>query len=143
MPCPVCQGLLKYYDRRKRKALNGRGEQEVYSLRRLRCCSCKRLHLELPWFLIPYKRYRLEVIEEVIAGRAEQAPVEERTRQKIKAWYRQIKTHFLGVWRFCITHGFASPKLSPILTTYVRATVNSGFWPTHPLGRHIWKKNPL
>ena len=137
MPCPICQGLLKYYDRRKRKALNGQGEQEVYSLRRLRCSSCKRLHLELPWFLIPYKRYRLEVIEEVIANCAEQAPVEERTRQKIKAWYRQIKTHFLGVWHFCIMQGFASPQISPVLATYVRATVNSGFWPTHPFGRRI------
>ena len=133
MPCPICQGLLEYYDRRKRKAINGQGEQEVYSLRRLRCSNCKRLHLELPWFLIPYKRYRLEVIED----RAEQAPVEERTRQKIKAWYGQIKTDFLGVWQWCIMQGFASPQISPVLTTYVRATVNSGFWPTHPFGRRI------
>lgn len=54
MPCQICQDLLKSYDRHKRKAINGQGEQEVYSLRRLRCSSCKRLHLELPWFLIPY-----------------------------------------------------------------------------------------
>ena len=129
--------MLKYYDRRKRTALNARGEREVYRLRRLRCCNCKRIHLEMPWFLIPYKRYRLDVIEAVIEDRAEQAPIEERTRQKIKAWYRQIKTHFLGVWHRCVTHGFASPHHHPALAAYVRATVNSGFWPTHPFGRRI------
>lgn len=129
--------MLKYYDRRKRTALDMWGEREVYSLRRLRCSSCKRIHLEIPWFLVPYKRYRLEVIEAVIEDRAEQAPVEERTRQKIKAWYRRIKTHFLGVWHWCITHGFAFTQHRPALATYVRATVNSGYWPTHPVGRRI------
>lgn len=135
IPCPICQGELKHYDRRNRKAIDENGVQRTYCLRRLRCQRCKRLHIELPDLIIPCKRYMASVIAAVITGQKVHIPYEERTIQKFRRWYRQIKVHFQGVWQWCLMNGFASPRKELDLFVYVRATVNSGFWPNHPYGR--------
>lgn len=140
--CPICQGLLKHYDRRIRKAI-GSEEVKQYSLRRLRCQTCGKLHLELPDFLLPYKRYEAKVIVAVIHGEAAQAPNETRTIQKIRSWYKQIISALTGIWHRVVSSGFASPKKEPDLYLLVRAAVNSGFWPIHPYGHYPGSKNPL
>lgn len=132
--CPICRGDLKPYDRRKRSAVNSDGKKNRYVLRRLRCQSCLKLHLELPDTLIPYKRYEVQVIEQVITGTAGQIPYEERTRQKIRHWYHQAHQHLSGFWR-SISSGLSSPGRSPELIELVRAIVNSGMWLFHPNGR--------
>ena len=50
--CPYCQGELKPYDRRKRVLLDHNGKRWVFSLRRLRCQKCKRMHIELPDMIV-------------------------------------------------------------------------------------------
>lgn len=107
----------------------------MYRLRRLRCVGCRKLHLELPDVLIPYKRYESAVIARVIAGASIQVPNDERTIGKIRIWYKQVKEYLTGVWNWCVSHGFASPRDELKLSDLVRAAVNIGFWSFHPNGR--------
>ena len=146
--CPHCLSELFPYDRRDRKYRDQNGDWKILVIRRLRCSNlrCRRIHAELPDFLVPYKRYTVSSIEAVLTGTAQVTPVEESTRQRWKRWYRQLRNHFLGVarsvWRKQaeITRTlFASPtiegssiwdEISFSLAELVRLTVNSGNWLT-------------
>lgn len=66
--CPKCGGQLKYYDSVKRIVRTKRRVTKNVIIRRLKCVKCKRLHRELPSFLLPYKQYEMEVILGVIEG---------------------------------------------------------------------------
>lgn len=135
IPCPICGGHLLQRDRRKRCVIDQEDTKLVFSLRRLFCDRCKRLHTELPDFIIPYKRYGSKVIESLVTDDEGTIPYEGRTRQKIKSWYEKILGHLKGVWRQQVSLGFVSPDLSPTLVNLVRAAVNSGMWINHPFGR--------
>lgn len=146
--CPHCQAELFPYDRRDRKYRDQDGDWKILVIRRLRCSNqqCRRIHAELPDFLVPYKRYTVSSIEAVLTGTAQAIPVEESTRQRWKRWYRQLRNHFLGVarsvWRQQAEVArtlFASPtitastiwdEMSFSLTELVRLTVNSVNWLT-------------
>lgn len=133
--CPNCQGVLGPYDRRRRNLIEEDGWNRQYLLRRLRCESCLKMHTELPAIMIPYKRYSAAVVGTVAGGKGIGVPFEERTRQKIRAWYKAVKGHLLGIWQQQVKRGFVSPDLVPGLVFLVRAAVNSGNWPFHPFGR--------
>ena len=68
--CPKCQSLLTYRDKviRKQKLLNG--EQEIYKINRMQCTNenCRTLHRQLPDFMVAYKQYTAEAIEDVLDG---------------------------------------------------------------------------
>lgn len=146
--CPHCEARLNPYDRRDRKCRDGNGDWKVLVIRRLRCANplCRRIHTELPDFLVPYKRYQISAIESVLAGTAQVAPLEESTRQRWRRWYRILRDHLLGVAASVRRHLqetvrtlLASPNSSPIttpsldgmkLTELVRLTVNTGNWIT-------------
>ena len=135
IPCPECRGELKHYDRRERRSEDTKGAKIICRIRRLRCQKCRRLHNELPDFIVPYKRYSAEVIVSVSEGKDTDVPYEGRTRQRIKAWYKKVTNHLLGVWRQQVALGFGSPHIVPSFVSLVRATVNSGYWRLHPFGR--------
>lgn len=148
IPCPYCQSVLDHYDRRDRKYRDINGDQKALVIRRLRCCNlqCRRIHAELPDFLVPYKRYAVDVITAVLTGTAFVAPTEETTRQRWQVWYFQIRDHLLGVATSVrrnlqeiartllaspSTKSFEVPPLSGLsLAELVRLTVNSGNWIT-------------
>ena len=78
------------------------GEQKALYLRRLRCTRCKRLHNELPDFLVPHKHYAAEIIENVVDDvstpddlSTENYPCE-RTMQRWKDWIRTNKHQIDG-----------------------------------------------
>lgn len=146
--CPHCEARLNPYDRRNRKCRDGNGDWKILVIRRLRCGNplCRRIHAELPDFLVPYKRYQISAIESVLTGTAQVAPLEESTRQRWRRWYRILRDHLLGVAASVRRHLqetvrtlLASPNLStnttpsrdgPNLTELVRLTVNTGNWIT-------------
>ena len=149
IPCPHCQSVLDPYDRRDRKYRDINGDQKTLVIRRLRCRNpqCRRIHAELPDFLVPYKRYAIDVITAVLTGSAVVAPTEEATRQRWKIWYLQIRDHLLGVatsirrnLQEIVRTLLASPAIKsscevPPLTGLnlaglVRLAVNSGNWIT-------------
>lgn len=146
--CPHCEARLSPYDRRGRKYRDSNGDWKFLVIRRLRCGNprCRRIHAELPDFLVPYKRYQVSAIESVLTGTAQVAPLEESTRQRWRLWYRLLRDHLLGVAASVRRHLqetartlLASPNPSPIttpsldglkLTELVRLTVNTGNWIT-------------
>jgi len=148
VPCPRCQAELAAYDRRKRQYQDENGDRHPLSIRRLRCQNpdCRRLHVELPDFLLPYKRYAVKVMAAVLAGTASVAPLEESTRWRWRNWYRRLIGYFQGViasiWRQTQETArtlLASPNKTvpvrldsgaPGLSELVRLTVNSGNWVT-------------
>ncbi len=85
--------------------------------------------------MIPFKHYSAAVIACVAEGERSDIPFEERTRQKIRAWFKAVGNHLLGIWQQLVERGFVSPTLIPNLVFLVRATVNSGNWLYHPFGR--------
>lgn len=92
------------------------------------------MHLELPDFLLPYKRYEAVVIVDVVTQDQVSMPYEERTIKKIKRWFAKIKSALQGVWHRLVVSGFASPDINPNLFLMVKAAVNSGFLSYHPYG---------
>lgn len=66
--CPCCNGELHMRDHRYRIWKREGGEKRFIRIRRLQCTQCKRIHCELPDFLVPYKHYETEVIEGVLDG---------------------------------------------------------------------------
>lgn len=143
LSCPICGGNLAAYDRKTRKVHTRSGGKIVLLLRRLRCTQCKKLHTELPDFLLPYKRYSRKSIEDVLSGSRTGAPDDERTRGKIRRWYRQIRSYLDGIWKRLVNQTLASPKKIPSFLAMVTAAVNSGFWTTHPNGRGQPVTEPL
>lgn len=97
IPCPCCNGPLDVIGSRRRKYINGLGEQRVLIIRRLRCEHCRRIHHELPDILVPYKRYGSKSIEAVITGDTElTVSADESTICRWRNWFSALQNHFLG-----------------------------------------------
>ena len=64
--CPICKGVLKYRDARKRICRKEGGVKDVIKIRRFRCEECCSYHNELPDCLVPFKHYAAEVISGVL-----------------------------------------------------------------------------
>ncbi|MEY8428153.1 DUF6431 domain-containing protein [Lachnospiraceae bacterium 46-15] len=94
--CPLCSAFLKPRDRRKRIVKQYGGKFVYVYIRRSKCEACGKLHNELPDFLIPYKHYASEVVENVVDGAvtsedllAEDYPCEE-TMKRWKHWVQRM-----------------------------------------------------
>lgn len=134
--CPVCGERLYHYDSRKRKAINLDGEKEVFLLRRLRCTNCHKIHLELPDFLIPCKRYFKEIIVDLLNGEDNPVPYDSSVRNRIKSWFNRRKEYFENALQSLAARNLLSPDFRnfPILN-FARELVNYRLWPFHPIRR--------
>jgi hypothetical protein len=65
--CPCCLGELTVKGSRPRVWYQSSGERSKLIIRRLYCETCKKIHHELPDFLVPYKRYDAESIEGIVS----------------------------------------------------------------------------
>ena len=65
LKCPYCNNELKVRDSRKRHLILN-NEKCEFNLRRLKCVNCKKIHIELPDIIIPYKRYSKEMIKSAV-----------------------------------------------------------------------------
>ena len=81
--CPDCGLLLSGYDTRRRHVIDDTGAARWFLLRRLRCSSCGKLHLEIPDFMQARKHYEAQLIRDVLAGRSESCPADDST---IRRW---------------------------------------------------------
>lgn len=64
--CPSCHCKMIHYDSRKRIIRRLDGKISYIILRRMYCKHCKKLHLELPNFLIPRKQYAAKFIQTIL-----------------------------------------------------------------------------
>ena len=81
--CPLCGVLMSGYDTRPRHCVGSDGVSRWFRLRRLRCPTCQKLHLELPDFMVPNKHYEAQVIADTISGSDNICPAENST---IRRW---------------------------------------------------------
>ena len=91
--CPLCGGRLIYRDRKRRVQKNYGGECEYLLVRRLRCVQCKRLHIELPDYLYPYKHYTSDMISMVVEDTDELYIEDFPCKLSIKRWKNWKKEH--------------------------------------------------
>lgn len=83
---------------RERKVRRDDGETERYVIRRLRCKNCRKIHHELPDFIIPYKRYDAHVIEEGIwPSEPSVLPVDESTLYRWKRWFQELADYWFFI----------------------------------------------
>ena len=81
--CPDCGAMCSGYDTRRRKLITAAGDVYIYKLRRLRCPSCGRLHIETPDIMAPRKHYERAAIDAARAGSAADIAAEDST---IRRW---------------------------------------------------------
>ena len=84
--CPDCGILMSGYNSRRRSVIGADGNSYEFLLRRLKCPSCKRLHIELPDICAPRKHYSADVIRRARNGDIESCPAENST---IRRWLKQ------------------------------------------------------
>ena len=126
--CPICSGELKALGRRKRVVINAEGNKEKLSIRRLRCTICRKIHHELPDYVIPYKRHCVETIENIINGNTEDVCCDFVTEYRIRSWWVSILLYFekiLASLKIKYEMEF-SAKTAP--REIIRALVNSNLW---------------
>jgi hypothetical protein len=69
--CPLCGGCLTKRDSRPRFVIRENGERETWIVRRLQCRSCGKLHTELPDFILPFKHYEAQTIQNTLDDKAD------------------------------------------------------------------------
>lgn len=89
--CPNCGGELRVKGSVPRKRRDRYSKKTTYMIRRLRCKTCKRIHRELPDFLLPYKRYDEETIESVIDKKVDDCTASPSTIQRWRSWYKRSR----------------------------------------------------
>lgn len=70
--CSGCHRPMKCKDRRARIGKTFDGDRTVYLIRRMYCPHCHVMHNELPDFLIKFKHYEVQIIEDAIDGNLSQ-----------------------------------------------------------------------
>jgi hypothetical protein len=116
--CPLCGGLLKYRDRRRRICRMEGGKTYHCMVRRLWCSHCCRLHTELPQDLSPNKHYVNAAVEDVLDGvTSEEDPLtadgpSAQTMYRWRKWFRKNLERIHGGIRHAYTEA-QDTELSP------------------------------
>ena len=134
--CPKCEGQLKTKDYRERQGWTKYGEKRHYLLRRLQCKECGAIQIELPYFLLPYKRYNAKAIECVLHGEDLDCVASIRTKKRWLMWYERIWLPILYLLNSILekdqdlrqveVRTREKPKEAGWLKTAVMAIINSG-----------------
>lgn len=75
------------YDSKKRHVIHSDGIRKTYRLRRLKCKSCRKTHVELPDFITPNKHHSCAVVEAELDGTGNDCPADDST---IRLWRKQF-----------------------------------------------------
>ncbi|WP_409365320.1 DUF6431 domain-containing protein [Alicyclobacillus cycloheptanicus] len=96
VPCPCCQSRLYIIGSRKRTWIQSSGNKAKIIIRRLRCQDCRKIHHELPNFLVPYHRHEAQVIEDAVMDKAAPTGVEESTIRRWRQWFKAFAPYAAG-----------------------------------------------
>lgn len=94
--CPCCESSLKVTGSRRRVWYRNSGDKEKLIIRRLHCERCHKTHHELPDVLIPYKRYGVESIEQVVDDQTVDVPADESTLFRWRQWFQVWGAYAVG-----------------------------------------------
>lgn len=73
------------------------GSKETYSLRRLLCRECGKLHTELPDKIQPYKHYASDVIEAELDESRKDCPADNSTISRWKSEFKKAAVQLEGI----------------------------------------------
>ena len=133
IPCPYCEGDLFVRGTCRRQAINSTGLKDHYRLRVLQCRNCRKTHRELPFPLVPYKRYDGEAIT-YIENAPSDAPCCIRSVTLILGWLDWFISYANHVSEsLSLMLSVPLPKTSGIVQlsdfmSLIRIVVNSGNW---------------
>lgn len=98
VPSPCCGEKCNIIGSRKRIYIEATGEKKELRIRRLRCSNCRRIHHELPDFLVPHKHYESACVEQTLTEEpvAFDVAADNATLQRWKAWFRDHHAYWLG-----------------------------------------------
>lgn len=66
--CPVCNAEMKVRGSKGRYIKTGGGDKLLFNLRQLNCPVCKKIHLEIPDLIQPFRQYEQATIVAVQSG---------------------------------------------------------------------------
>lgn len=96
-PCPCCGEGMSVIGTRDRKCKDSLGEARIYNIRRLKCLKCRKIHHELPDFMVPYKRYGAECIESAISNPSSHSiPADDSTLYRWEEWFHSFLDYWIG-----------------------------------------------
>lgn len=96
--CPCCGAKLKTIGSRPRKYIKSDGSHHTLIIRRMRCISCRKIHHEIPDFLVPYKRYDNESIETTLTSENNlSVAAEKSTIKRWFSWLNSLKDYMLWI----------------------------------------------
>jgi hypothetical protein len=138
--CNTCNIKLKIIGSRKRKYISEDLNHEILIIKRLQCPKCKKIHHELPDFIVPYKRHHVNTIERAIDKDTADIPCETSTFAKIRDWFKKAGPYFAGclasLWQRLAEADEAqfdslpeSMKRKGWLGRLVKIVANSNLWP--------------
>lgn len=82
---------------RLRKSIKASGEIIVMNIRRLQCVHCRKIHHEIPDFIVPYKRYDAGSIEAVVSDDSIKAiAADDCTLYRWRNWFQVVANYLLG-----------------------------------------------
>ena len=114
---------------RERKVRRDDGETERYVIRRLRCTHCRKIHHELPGFIIPYKRYDANVIEEGIwPSEPLVLPVDESTLYRWKQWFQELVDYWFFICQSLLIQYSKKPPMDDLSSHSLPVHKRIGQW---------------
>lgn len=117
--CPSCGGHLSVHDHRVRRVILKSGRKVTLLVPRGRCPKCRRLHVELPNFVVPFKHYEAQAIQDVVDGPGKMScPAEDSTMRRWIAEFRRLKPKLEVILR--LSCGGAFPLFGPSLLERLR-----------------------
>jgi hypothetical protein len=138
--CPYCRHDLKVFGKYKRYYIDTDSTRKFIILRRLICVNCRKTHVELPKFLVPYKHHAADTVQKCIdAATPKDFPaVDLATAYRHKRWFLKWWGDIKNFIRSCMarwplpgddvflleTEGERGPEW---LTKIVQRAVNQGF----------------
>ncbi len=146
--CTVCQQICIVIGSRRRHLIRKDGNHIILMIRRLYCKHCKKIHHELPDFVIPYKRYETDVIEAILDNHTDDVPCEASTIRRLGMWSDPMLKHLQHCIDACrLKYGEEAVPFSLLrprsddgtpnsgwLKRAVQLAVNTNHWRTYPVG---------
>jgi len=155
--CPLCGGAVYHRDHKSRDVKKLNGEVWHFSLRRLLCDNCMKLHTEIPDIIQPYKHYDSETIQSVLDGgekamdcvaddstisrwKSDFAKAEPDIEQRLVSVYAQETDETAPLLSFALTFAAIRATIERWLAFVMRLLINTGhklctqfaFCPPHP-----------
>ncbi|WP_423719511.1 DUF6431 domain-containing protein [Anaerotruncus rubiinfantis] len=89
--CPSCgQKKMQLYGRRWRLVILPNGQKVHFSIRRLRCTRCLKIHHELPDFIIPHKHFAALCLIKALQKKDDVLFCENSTIYRWCRWYLRL-----------------------------------------------------